>query len=70
MKNSVRDSKKEMKMAEKWQGPYIIHEDLGNGCYKLKNASDVVLKRPVNAARLKLVIYNCFKIFLKTFQLY
>uniref|UniRef100_A0A1X7T9K1 Integrase catalytic domain-containing protein n=1 Tax=Amphimedon queenslandica TaxID=400682 RepID=A0A1X7T9K1_AMPQE len=32
VKNSVRDSKKGMKMAEKWQGPYTIHEDLGNGC--------------------------------------
>ena len=39
-------------MSEKWQGPYIIHEDLGNGCYKLMNASNIVLKRPVNAARL------------------
>ena len=53
MKNSVRDSKKGMKMEEKWLGPYTIHADMENGCYLLQNASSKVLKRPVNIARLK-----------------
>ena len=42
------------KLEEKWEGPYYIHQVLGNGTYKLRNKESKVLKRPVHGNRLKL----------------
>ena len=42
------------KLEEKWEGPYHIHEVLGNGAYKIRNKESKVLKRPVHGNRLKL----------------
>jgi hypothetical protein len=42
------------KLEERWKGPYVIHENLGNGAYRLKATDGKVLKDPVNGERLKL----------------
>jgi hypothetical protein len=44
------------KLQDRWKGPYYIHEDLGNGVYKLRTLQGDILKTPVNSERLKL--YN------------
>ena len=31
LRNSIRDSKKGVKMKDKWLGPYIFYQDLENG---------------------------------------
>ncbi|CAI2180686.1 3748_t:CDS:2, partial [Funneliformis geosporum] len=41
------------KLEELWKGPYIIHNVLGNGIYKIRIIDDKVLKIPVNSERLK-----------------
>lgn len=57
LKNSQRESKKGDKMKSRWLGPYLIHEVLGKGVYRLSNPeTGVVLKTAVNQCRLKL--YN------------
>ena len=57
LKNSQRKSKKGDKMKSRWLGPYLIHEVLGKGVYRLSNPeTGVVLKTAVNQCRLKL--YN------------
>jgi hypothetical protein len=53
MKNSKRDSKKGEKMKNRWLGPYIIHEHVKKGVYKLMNSTGVILKSAVNQCRLK-----------------
>lgn len=42
------------KLAERWKGPYFVHEVLNNGAYKLRTQDGKVLKVPVNSDRLKL----------------
>ena len=44
--------KKKDKLKPKWEGPFIIHEVLTGGAYRLHNASDNRLENPWNAARL------------------
>lgn len=44
------------KLATKWEGPYFIEEDFGNGIYtmsKLKNDKKVHLKNKCNVNNLK-----------------
>jgi transposase InsO family protein len=41
------------KIREKWRGPFYIHDKVAPGAYKLRNMNDQVLKRSVNAERLK-----------------
>jgi hypothetical protein len=52
-KSQLRGKKK---LQDRWKGPYYIHEDLGNGVYKLRTLQGDILKTPVNSERLKL--YN------------
>ncbi|GBC33562.2 DDE-type integrase/transposase/recombinase [Rhizophagus irregularis DAOM 181602=DAOM 197198] len=52
-KSQLRGKKK---LQDRWKGPYYIHEDLGNGVYKLRTLQGDILKTPVNLERLKL--YN------------
>jgi transposase InsO family protein len=42
------------KLEEKWEGPYHIHQILGNGAYKLRNKESKVLRKSVHGNRLKL----------------
>lgn len=41
------------KLQEKWKGPYVIHEKLLNGSYRLKELNGQVLKTPQNGKWLK-----------------
>ena len=50
-KSNLRDKKK---LEERWKRPYIIHDVLGNGVYKIRTMDDKVLKTPINSERLKL----------------
>ena len=46
--------KKKDKLKPKWEGPFIIDEDLTGGAYRLRDASDNHLEpKPWNAARLQ-----------------
>ena len=42
-------------MQFKWsQHPYVIEEDLGKGCFRIKNpTTGLILKKAVNTCRLK-----------------
>jgi hypothetical protein len=42
------------KLEERWKGPYLIHEIMNNGAYKLRTQDGKVLKVPINSDRLKL----------------
>ncbi|CAG8594412.1 11426_t:CDS:2, partial [Ambispora leptoticha] len=42
------------KFSEKWKGPYYIHNIIALGAYKLRSIDDKILKRTINANRLKL----------------
>jgi hypothetical protein len=41
------------KLQNKWKGPYLIHEEFGNGAYKLKELNGKILKTPQNGEWLK-----------------
>ena len=41
------------KLEEKWKGPYLIHDKLLNGSYKLKDFKGNIFKTPVNGEILK-----------------
>ena len=41
------------KLQEKWKGPYIIHEKLLNGSYRLKELNGQIMKTPQNGKWLK-----------------
>src|SRR6266496_253530 len=41
------------KLEEKWKGPYLIHDKLLNGSYKLKDLKENIFKTPVNGEILK-----------------
>ncbi|GET57437.1 uncharacterized protein K02A2.6-like [Rhizophagus irregularis DAOM 181602=DAOM 197198] len=41
------------KLQSKWKGPYLIHEEFGNGAYKLKELDGRILKTPQNGEWLK-----------------
>src|SRR6266508_4936895 len=41
------------KLEEKWKGPYLIHDKLLNGSYKLKDFKGNIFKTPVNKEILK-----------------
>ncbi|CAI2199347.1 3085_t:CDS:1, partial [Funneliformis geosporum] len=49
-KSNIHDKKK---LEDRWKGPYYIHDDLGNGVYKLRTMDRKILKTPINSARLK-----------------
>src|SRR5213078_4470619 len=53
---ALLDNRHTGKLELKWKGPYIIHQVIGNGAYKLGNLEGQVLKTPVNGMYLK--IYN------------
>ena len=53
LRNSRRDSKKGDKMQQKWLGPYTVVASLGKGLYRIKNATEKILKKAVHSARLK-----------------
>lgn len=50
-KSQLREKKK---LEERWNGPYYIHEILGNGAYKIRTLDGKILKVPVNSERLKM----------------
>ena len=52
------------KLEDKWQGPYYIHDILGNGSYKLRQKNGMILSKHVHGNRLK--TYQ----FLETLYLY
>ena len=54
IENSAQKERKGGKLEDAFLGPYIVHESLGKGLYKVKNKSDVILKKKVNIARLKM----------------
>ena len=53
--NSKKHSKKGMKLAPNWTGPYVIHEVLPKGTYRLRDQGNPskVLSQKVNTSRLK-----------------
>ena len=44
---------KSSKLDDKWSGPYLIHEILLNGSYKLKELNGKILRNPTNGELLK-----------------
>lgn len=52
LRNSARDGRKGDKLAQRWFGPYQVHEHMGKGVYRLKNPSTGhVLKKTYNSRR-------------------
>ena len=55
LRNSARDGRKGDKFQARYLGPYEIVEHLGKNVFKLRNpATGLILKKSVNACRLKL----------------
>jgi hypothetical protein len=53
LKNSARETKKGDKLKPRWNGPYLVHADLGKGVYRLYNPkTGKTLKNAVNVSRL------------------
>jgi len=48
-----RDKQWTGKLQEKFKGPYLIHEKLSNGVYKLKELNGKILKTPQNGKWIK-----------------
>ena len=42
------------KLEDKWQGPYYIHDILGNGSYKLHRKDGIILSKSIHGNHLKL----------------
>ena len=42
------------KLDNRWTGPFIIHDDLGKGRFRLKTSAGKPLKQTIHCARLKL----------------
>ena len=42
------------KLEDKWQGPYYIHDTLGNGSYKVRKMDRMILIKPIHGNYLKL----------------
>lgn len=53
IENTAQKDRKGGKLEEAFKGPYIIHETLGKGIYKVKNNKGAVLQKKVNINRLK-----------------
>ena len=51
--DAARDKHFTGKLKPKWKGPYYIHEDLGNGAFKLRTMDGKLLLAPLNTALLK-----------------
>ena len=51
--NRRRDTRMDDKLEARYTGPFVIHEEVGRGVYRLRNG-DLVLKKCVNATNLKL----------------
>lgn len=51
--DAARDKHFTGKLKPKWKGPYFIHDDLGNGAFKLRTMDGKVLAAPLNLALLK-----------------
>ena len=41
------------KLEDRWNGPYYVHDILGNGVYKLRTMNRKILKVLINSSRLK-----------------
>ena len=54
IENTAQKERKGGKLQDAFLGPYIIHESLGKGIYKVKNKNGVILKKKVDIARLKM----------------
>ena len=44
------------KLENRWNGPFVIHKDLGKGRYYLETLAGKVLKQTIHCARLKLFL--------------
>ena len=51
--NAAKEKQWSGKLADKWKGPYYIHEVLLKGSYRLKEIEGQLLKTPVNGIHLK-----------------
>jgi hypothetical protein len=51
---SSKDKTHSGKLEGSWNGPYLIHEDLGNGSYKLKTLDGKIFRIPQNGELLKI----------------
>jgi hypothetical protein len=51
--NATQQNSKSGKLDEKWSGPYLIHEKLLNGAYKMKTLEGKLFKTPTNGILLK-----------------
>ena len=51
--NAAQQNSKSGKLDDKWSGPYLIHEILLNGSYKLKELDGKILRNPTNGELLK-----------------
>ena len=52
--NAAQHNSKSGKLDDKWSGPYLIHQVMLNGSYKIKTMEGQVLKAPTNGIYLKL----------------
>ncbi|KAJ0453964.1 putative nucleotidyltransferase, Ribonuclease H [Helianthus annuus] len=51
--NEASNAERPGKLAPKWEGPYLIHEVLGKGAYKLRTLDGHILPRTWNAQQLR-----------------
>jgi hypothetical protein len=51
--DAARDKHFTGKLKPKWKGPYYIHDNLGNGAFKLRTLDGKLLAAPLNTALLK-----------------
>ena len=51
--NAAKEKQWSGKLEEKWRGPFLIHEELVNGSYKIKEYDGRILKTPINGELLK-----------------
>ena len=53
LKDAAKEKQWSGKLQPKWKGPYTIHQVIGKGAYKLKDAEGRILKTPYNIKLLK-----------------
>ena len=54
--NTRNKHRKGGKLENRWNGPFVIHKDLGKGRYYLETLAGKVLKQTIHCARLKLFL--------------
>ncbi|XP_021991974.1 uncharacterized protein K02A2.6-like [Helianthus annuus] len=54
--NEASNAERPRKLAPKWEGPYLVHEVLGKGAYKLRTMDGYIIPRTWNAQQ----VHKCY----------